>query len=194
MKDILNKALSSKEEIIKDKGEVVLTEVKEEAKIPAMSLDSLNKPMSVNINNKSDRSANLDTMNSLKSLISNVAVPVEEKKEEVKKETIAFEEKPRIDTQKTEEKVLENKIEFKIPEISKIEEVKIVEKIEIPEKKIEEKIEEKKEEIKIPVFEIPKFDIPKEEDKKEEKAGTMPNLSKQNIQEVPEEVLRKLFE
>ncbi len=194
LKDILNKALSSKEEIIKDKGEVVLTEVKEEAKIPAMSLDSLNKPMSVNINNKSDRSANLDTMNSLKSLISNVAVPVEEKKEEVKKETIAFEEKPRIDTQKTEEKVLENKIEFKIPEISKIEEVKIVEKIEIPEKKIEEKIEEKKEEIKIPVFEIPKFDIPKEEDKKEEKAGTMPNLSKQNIQEVPEEVLRKLFE
>jgi CxxC-x17-CxxC domain-containing protein len=194
LKDILNKALSSKEEVIKDKGEVVLTEVKEEAKIPAMSLDSLNKPASININNKSDRSADVDTMNSLKSLISNAAMPVEEKKEEIskevkiedkieekkiaqnvvpnftpvqelKKETMPHTEKPIINTQKTEEKVPENKTEFKIPEIPKIEEIKKEEKIEN-----------------------------KQENKQEEKTGTMPNLSKQNIQEVPEEVLRKLFE
>jgi CxxC-x17-CxxC domain-containing protein len=112
LKDILNKALSSNESVIKDKEQVLLTEVKQEPKNEAISLSSLNKPTSsINMNEKSDRSADKDTMNSLKNLILNATAPFE-----------------------------------------------------------------KKEESKI------------------EKTGTMPNLSKDNIQEVPEDVLRKLLE
>lgn len=171
LKDILNKALSSSESVIKDKEQVVLTEVKQEPKNEAISLSSLNKPTgSVNMNEKSDRSADKDTMNSLKNLILNATAPLEKK----------------------EESKIEVKIEAK-EEVKKDIEVKKIEEI----KKEEPKIE--KQEFKLPkmperniaeIIKAPEINT----DIKTEKTGTMPNLSKQNIQEVPEEVLRRLFE
>ncbi len=168
LKELLDKALHNETDETVSLEEVKTNNLivpKDEKNI---SLEDLKSKNNLEKNNNKDKSANEKTMSSFKSLI------LEKEKEIVKEE-----------------------VKISTPEI-KIEEFNKEEK--------EEVVLENKSEIKEPIHNTPQSDVGEEShfdkyykadfenSKKENKSGTEPNFSKENIPEVPEEVLKKILD
>lgn len=171
LKEILDIALHNKDiEEVKEKIPEPKLNISDKNTEPAnkgISLSDLKVAKVENSPNSKDRAASSDLMNSFRNMII-------EKEPEIKVVETIPKSIPKV---VSEDKKIEREIESKPPS-----EEPVKEKIEPLEKEI--KIEEvKKEEIKQEI----KFEPVKE------KTGTPPPLTEGNIQEVPEEVLRKLL-
>lgn len=168
LKELLDKALHNETDETVSLEEVKTNNLivpKDEKNI---SLEDLKSKNNLEKNNNKDKSANEKTMSSFKSLI------LEKEKEIVKEE-----------------------VKISTPEI-KVEEFNKEEK--------EEVVLDNKSEIKEPIHNTPQSDVGEEshfdkyykadfeDSKKENKSGTEPNFSKENIPEVPEEVLKKILD